>query len=81
MIRDYLQRVKLLAAGEHGLVAEFGNVISPEINGLVQQLTRQLTCQPVNGVIEVVPTYRSVTIYFDPLTITRAALAGRVGNC
>jgi inhibitor of KinA len=68
-------KVKLLVNGEHGLVIEFGNVISPEINQFVQQLTRQLHSKPIAGIIEVVPTYRSVTVYFDPLTITRCALS------
>lgn len=74
-MREVLSRVKLLIAGEHGLVVEFGNVISPEINGLVQQLTRQLNSSAITGIIEVVPTYRSATVYFDPLVINRQTLA------
>ena len=75
---DYSEQVRMLVAGEHGLVVEFGNDISPEINGLVLQLTRVLKADPVAGVIEVVPTYRSLTVYFDPLLIAREALSGRV---
>lgn len=71
-------QVKLLVNGEHGLVIEFGNVISPEMNRSVQQLTRQLLSKSITGVIEVVPTYRSVTVYFNPLAITRSTLANQV---
>jgi inhibitor of KinA len=67
--------IRLLVAGEHGLVIEFGDVISPEINAQVQQLTRLLHLKNINGILEVMPTYRSVTVYFDPLVITRQTLS------
>ena len=71
---NFLGDIKLLVAGECGLVVEFGNVISLKINALVQQFTRLLTAVEIQGIVEVVPTYRSVTIYFDPLTISRQRL-------
>jgi len=66
---------KMLVSGEHGLVIEFGTVISPKINALVQKLTKLLHSKTIEGIIEVVPTYRSVTIYFDPLVLARHDLA------
>jgi inhibitor of KinA len=74
-MHSYVNEVKMLVAGESGLVIEFGTVISPEINELVQQLTRLLTATIIEGILEVVPTYRSVTVYFDPLSITRQHLS------
>lgn len=74
-MNDFLTDVKLLVAGECGLVVEFGSSISPEINGLVQQFTRLMAANTVHGIMEVVPTYRSVTIYFDPLIIPRETLS------
>ncbi len=70
-----LHDVKLLVAGENGLVVEFGSIISPEINVFVQQFTRLLTASTIHGIVEIVPTYRSVTVYFDPLIITRQDLS------
>lgn len=70
-----IRAVRMLVAGEHGLVIEFGDVISPEINVQVQQLTRLLHLKNIRGILEVMPTYRSVTIYFDPLVIARQELA------
>lgn len=70
-----LQDVKLLVAGENGLVVEFGSIVSPEINVLVQQTTRLLAAGTTDGIVEIVPTYRSVNIYFDPLVITRQDLS------
>jgi len=77
-VHDYVSEVKLLVAGEHGLVVEFGNIISPKINVFVQQLTRLLTAAAIQGVLEVVPTYRSVTVYFDPLSISRQDLSSLI---
>lgn len=77
-MNDCLRNVKLFVASESGLVVEFGTVISPEINALTQQLTGLLTRQKIDGIIEVIPTYRSVMINFDPLSITRASLSERI---
>lgn len=73
-------QVSMLTAGEQGLVADFGTIISPAVNQLVQQLARMLTVQQIPGLIEVVPTYRSVMLYFDPLMITRTNLTNLVYN-
>lgn len=77
-MHDYVQEAKLLVAGESGLVIEFGDNISPEVNMFVQQLTRRLNDGKITGIVEVVPTYRSVMVYFDPLMITRQVLAGTI---
>lgn len=69
-------KIRMLVAGEQGLVIEFGEVISPAINARVQQLTRLLHLKNINGILEVMPTYRSVTVYFDPLVIARQELTG-----
>ncbi|KYZ75885.1 allophanate hydrolase [Anaerosporomusa subterranea] len=69
-----IPNVNMLVAGEQGLVADFGNVISEDVNMLVQQLARLLTDQQIPGITEVVPTYRSVMVYFDPVLITRSDL-------
>jgi inhibitor of KinA len=74
-MNEQMNTVRMLVAGEHGLVIEFGAVISPEINVRVQQLTRLLHLKNRHGILEVMPTYRSVTIYFDPLVITRQELS------
>ncbi|SMC52525.1 5-oxoprolinase subunit PxpB [Sporomusa malonica] len=71
---NMLQDIKLMIAGEYGLVVELGAVISPEVNALVLQLTRLLTDNNRQGILEIVPTYRSVAVYFDPLTLTREEL-------
>lgn len=74
-MKEYLREIKMLVASEYGLVVEFGTVITPTINALAQYLTRLLNSKPITGVIEVIPTYCSVMIHFDPLCITRCLLS------
>ncbi len=70
--------VRLLAAGEQGLVVEFGDTISAEINFRVHQTARKLTELMGDRIIEVVPTYRSFLVYFNPLLISRQELSTNV---
>lgn len=67
--------VRMLPAGECGLVVEMGNEISPKINARVQRLAKRISQEIPEGVIEVVPTYRSLLVHFDPLTLQRRELA------
>lgn len=78
---DNLGNIKLLVAGEQGMVVDFGSEVSVEINTRVQQLVRSLTTHKIDGVTEVVPTYRSVMVYFDPVLITRSELAATIKRC
>ena len=64
----------MLPAGERGLVVEMGTLISPTVNARVQRLAKRLSQRNLKGVIEVVPTYRSLLVYFDPLTVSRSQL-------
>jgi KipI family sensor histidine kinase inhibitor len=69
---------RMLTAGEQGLVVEFGNVIDQVVNTRVQSLARLLAAKKVIGLREMVPTYRSLMIFFDPLRIARDDLIALV---
>lgn len=73
-----MQQVRMLQLGETGLVVEFGNIISSEINRKVHELAATLQRQASQDLVELVPTYRSLCIYFNPLEITRANLEKRI---
>ena len=73
-----MDMIKMLDAGEQGLVVEFGQRIDKEINFKVHSLTRRVKQDVSTGIIEVVPTYRSLLIYFDPLLITRCQLKEKI---
>ena len=77
---DRAAEYRLLDAGERALVVEFGATVDPEINGKVLALDLALNAAEIAGVVETVPTYRSLMIHYDPLAIARADLAQRVAE-
>ena len=64
--------------GDRSLLVELGNRISPAINQEVQKLLRALDIHELKGVIELVPSYRSLMVIYDPLSISLAALKNRI---
>lgn len=69
---------RFLPAGETALVVEFGSSIDAALNDRVRALDRALAAQPIDGVVETVPTYRSLLIYFDPKILSTATLIERI---
>ena len=72
--------VRMLQAGDQALVVEFGDAIDAALNRLVQALDRRVAEARIDGVIETVPTYRSLMIVYDPLRIGSAALRKRLAR-
>ena len=58
---------RIVTAGDSMMVAEFEAVIDPAINARVVALAASIASAKIQGVRDVVPTYRSVAVYFDPL--------------
>lgn len=71
---------RLLDAGESALVVEFGTRIDDQIADRVLALDAALTAEAVPGVLELVPTYRSLMIHYDPLILPRASLEAAVNR-
>lgn len=57
---------------------EFGAEIDPAVNDLVLAFADALAAQSLEGLVEVVPTFCSATVYFDPLIAEADALARRL---
>ena len=79
--------VRFLSAGDGALVVEFGDRVDPELSEAVLRLDARLRARPLKGVVETVPTFRSLTLYYDPLATARRdlepavrALLGRRGG-
>jgi len=66
---DRLPSYKISSLGETALIIDFGNTIDEPINKLVHSLFYQLQHDPIPGMIEAVPGYSSLTIYYDILFI------------
>lgn len=65
---------KYIVAGDKSLVVEFGNEISPDINAKIRSLLGALDNDKINGIDEVIPTYRSILVLYDPLVISFSKL-------
>ena len=63
-----------LPAGDQAVVVELGDDISPETNRRVRDLTVAIDAAAVTGVYDLMPTYRSLLIYYDPLTTSYSGL-------
>jgi inhibitor of KinA len=63
-------------AGECALVVEFGDRIDDALTDQVLALDAALP--PIAGVLETVPTYRSLMMHYDPLILPRVALVAQV---
>jgi allophanate hydrolase subunit 1 len=73
-VTDY----KLLPAGDTALSVEFGERVDRQLSALVLALARRLSESKIDGVVECVPTFRSLMIYYNPLQLPHAALAARI---
>jgi len=55
--------------GDRSLLVELGDEIDPGINQRVKEFFQSLQNHPLEGVVDLIPSYRSVTIIYDPLKI------------
>ncbi|MFO7708125.1 MAG: 5-oxoprolinase subunit PxpB [Desulfobacterales bacterium] len=65
-------------AGDRGLLVEFGDAIDPEINRKIRAVAIALEKNPPPGIVEQIPTYRSIIIIYDPFKTNAAALRQHV---
>lgn len=65
-------------AGEAALVVEFGDTVDPMINGRVLALDASLSRLELPGVRELLPTYRSLLVHYDPLLLSKQILCDAV---
>jgi len=72
------KEIKNLIAGDRAVFIEFANRISPEVNRKVHVMASAIERRKIEGIIEVVPTYRSLCIYYDPLIIGLEELLEKV---
>jgi len=75
-VSDY----RLLTAGDTALVVEFGDRIDRRVNQKVLALARRIGAARIDGIIETVPTFRSLMIYYEPLVLGRDTLAAHIDD-
>ena len=70
--------VRIVPAGDSALIVEFDDRIDPAINAEAIALAEAVQAAGYRGVRDVVPTFRSVAIYFDPLIVDYEALIAHI---
>ena len=58
--------VKIMPSGDRAMVVEFGNAIDAEMNDQVHMLAKKIKEDNIPGIVELVPTFRSLMVYYDP---------------
>ncbi len=70
--------VRVLDAGDAAFTVEFGDQIDPTllaaVTALDHSIAREQAAGRLPGLIETMPTFRSLTVFFEPLVTNRAAL-------
>lgn len=72
-------KVRFLSAGDRALVVEFGERVDRGLSERVLGLDAAIRARPPAGIVETVPTFRSLTVYYDPLLTSRAELQLSIG--
>ena len=69
---------RIVPAGDSMLVVEFEERIDPAINRRAIALAESLHGAAIDGVRDIVPTFRTVAVFFDPLRTDYDALVERI---
>lgn len=70
----------VLAAGDTALVVDFGNQVDLNVSAKVLALAGRLDALKIDGIIETVPTIRSLSIYYEPLTVSAIRLEREIAG-
>ena len=70
--------MRFLPAGDLAVSAELGEEISAEVNTRVRALEYLVDQKALPGVVETVPSYRSLLVYYDPSVVGYDALCAQL---
>lgn len=73
-----MENVRFLLMGDTALTVEFGNEISEAVSRAVRAYKIALERADLPGVVELVPTYRSLTVHYDPAVLSYRVLQERL---
>ena len=71
---------RILPSGDSAITVEFSRNIDDAANQRVLALDRTLSREPVSGVTETVPTYRSLLVHYDPVQIDFDTLGEKLAS-
>jgi inhibitor of KinA len=74
MTAELYQQPLFRVAGDRAILMEFGDGISPEIHARIRAMAVAVAAADLTGVIEYLPSYRSLALLYDPLQTSFARL-------
>jgi allophanate hydrolase subunit 1 len=66
--------------GDRAVLVELGDGISPWINQKVRALYTGIAAQRIKGIKDLVPSYRSLTVVYNPLVISLESLESQLNE-
>ena len=73
-----MDNIRFLTAGDCAVTVEFGNEISEQTNRCIRAYMSAIESSSIKGIVESVPTYRSVTVHYDPTVIRYEQIIDRL---
>ncbi len=74
------EQPRFLQAGDSALTVELGNAVDIHINEAVAALEQNISEAAIEGVLETIPTYRSLQVVYDPVRIRSRDLIARLSG-
>ncbi len=75
-----MEQIRFLPCGDSAVTVEFSKEINEETNRKIRFLATEIERQGIRGVRESVPTFCSITVYFDPLVLSGQKLQKKILN-
>ena len=69
---------QIVAAGDAVVIVRFAERIDPAVNARAVEVAERVRTAALDGVRDVVPTFRTVAVYFDPLQTDHDRLLGEL---
>ena len=72
--------IRFLACGDTALTLEISSEINEETNRKLRYVSKVLSEENIKGVLDSVPTFCSITVFFDPFMISKKKLEAKLLN-
>lgn len=73
-----MAQFNITIAGDSALNLEFARLITPETSSAIRLAAQNLTADPIEGITELVPTFCSLMVYYNPLIVSFDELSYRL---
>lgn len=78
-MRDiYSQNFSVVPFGDMGIRIQLSTKISPEVNQWIRSFSLLLEKEKLPGVVEWIPTYTAITLFYDPCVISYTEVANKL---